>query len=322
MVLRDHDESKGKSASSLNTNTPISKVISREREPNTFTIHSSPPARSIHSLKKKVASTEYKSTDILPGESEANYVERQRLLNEKAREEHIAKMNHLFPHLGDEAIAPILMKPSSSNPRPTSNSKSCFYHEQPKDTPAPQSVSSSNSSLSGNSNSALKYVRMVKAGIPVAAVESRMRSEGIDPALLEIDSIQNDISTPAYMPVLPRERLFSDSKTTPQNTNTPMIGSASKSKEFLKHQIIDTKVINNYKKMVTAGVPLAAVKAKMSSEGLDPALLDGPVVEASNAPSSATSSTSNQQLEKYKKMVKVSHKQNMSPFCLDKGYTN
>jgi hypothetical protein len=82
-------------------------------------------------------------------------------------------------------------------------------------------------------------MKMLKAGVPSAAVQAKMLSEGVDPKLLDDAS---------------------DKRSSP-----PVTSSSATCENYVN--------IEKYSKMVKAGVPVAAVKAKMTIEGVDASLL-------------------------------------------------
>jgi len=87
-----------------------------------------------------------------------------------------------------------------------------------------------------------KYHKMLKAGVPLGAVKAKMTAEGVNPNLLEaVDN--NKVTTATAVSV--------DIVTT----------------------VKDNASLDKYHKMLKAGVPLGAVKAKMTAEGINPDLL-------------------------------------------------
>jgi hypothetical protein len=92
-----------------------------------------------------------------------------------------------------------------------------------------------------------KFFRMLKAGIPAAAVKNKMTQEGFDPNLL--DNQPTDLA-----PVdLPKK-------------------SGAEAEELVACK--DHPVYSKYFKMLKVGLPVANVKAKMEQEGYDPTILD------------------------------------------------
>lgn len=94
-----------------------------------------------------------------------------------------------------------------------------------------------------------KYFRMVKAGIPIAAVKVKMEQEGFDATFL--DYKPTDL-VPANLP----KKL--------------QISTADEEMVACK----DHPVYSKYFKMLKVGLPLANVRAKMEQEGYDPSILD------------------------------------------------
>ena len=303
-------------------------------------------------------------TDVLVGESEAEYVARQRKLNEQRREQHIARMKRLFPDLGNEAVASIIKTPLpelSSTPasRNTKESKkategtcddvSATRGVTPTVTPLVVSISASASSSSKDAritssaksaSSAIKYARMVKAGIPIQAVKNRMLSEGLDPSLLD-EALTQSTSATKYAS-MPQERLFlpESSVETPvdkdnQSNQAPLttnVKSATLNKDAsgsnatasldvnsskITKTLVDDKrnedttastatALKRFEKMVRAGVPIAAVKAKVVADGLDPSALDAVLDKSLVTTSSSTTTTpASDTVEKFQKMLKA-----------------
>ena len=96
----------------------------------------------------------------------------------------------------------------------------------------------------------VKFYKMLKIGLPAAAVKQKMQQEGLDPAMLD---------KPA------------DEKIPLKDTPA---GSAEESVPIGDHP----KYAKFYK-MLKVGLPLPAVKIKAQQEGLDPAMLDKPADE-------------------------------------------
>ena len=89
-----------------------------------------------------------------------------------------------------------------------------------------------------------KFAKMLKAGVPRAAVEHKMAAEGADAALLDDPRVRQWLeggASAASLPELP-------------------------------------EAVAKFAKMLKAGVPRAAVELKMAAEGADAALLDAPEV--------------------------------------------
>lgn len=94
-----------------------------------------------------------------------------------------------------------------------------------------------------------KYFRMVKAGIPVAAVKVKMTQEGFDSAILDYKPTD---FVPANLPKPPQI--------------SPSDGEMVACK--------DHPAYGKYFKMLKVGLPVANVRAKMEQEGYDPSILD------------------------------------------------
>lgn len=99
-----------------------------------------------------------------------------------------------------------------------------------------------------------KFRKLLAMGAPMAAVKAKMVQAGVDPSLLDQPQQAETIPQPPA-----------------QHTAEPPAADVSK-----------------FKKLLSMGAPLAAVKAKMVQAGLDPALLDGPVAAASTTEATLT----------------------------------
>jgi len=91
-----------------------------------------------------------------------------------------------------------------------------------------------------------KYLKMLKMHVPKGAVAAKMTAEGLDPAVLDMD------------PELPAP----SDKDADKDDDEPAIA------------IKDDPRFSKYLKMLKMHVPKGAVAAKMTAEGLDPAVLD------------------------------------------------
>lgn len=116
-----------------------------------------------------------------------------------------------------------------------------------------------------------KFKKMLKAGVPLEAVKHKMRGVGLNPSLLDDKA-----------PV----KLASDEiqKSTPE----------------------EEKIVEKFKKMLKAGVPLEAVKHKMRAEGVDPCLFDDkkPIIKQANS-EIQTDTEQEKAVSKFKKMLKA-----------------
>lgn len=96
-------------------------------------------------------------------------------------------------------------------------------------------------------NAVRKYRLMLKAGVPSAAVALKMRSEGVE------------------------ERLIRGLCGDGQGTGEPAGGEGSRkaSKKEVELDAADESKVQKYRAMLKAGVPAAAVRLKMLSEGVE-----------------------------------------------------
>eukprot|EP00975_Prorocentrum_lima_P028549 5998207-Prorocentrum_lima.AAC.1 len=78
-----------------------------------------------------------------------------------------------------------------------------------------------------------RFITMLKAGVPRAAVEMKMRSEGVDARFLDTDFVRK------------------------------MLGQKTE----------DDARFDKYKRMYKSGVPMGAIQNKMALDGLDPEAL-------------------------------------------------
>ncbi|OWZ21334.1 Formin like protein [Phytophthora megakarya] len=101
-----------------------------------------------------------------------------------------------------------------------------------------------------------KFRKLLSMGAPLDAVKGKMRQAGLDPSLLDTKSPSVEVREPTPTPSQPEALSGPD--------------------------------ISKFKKLLTMGAPLAAVKAKMTQAGLNPQLLDGP--SATTPSTSATQS--------------------------------
>eukprot|EP00968_Pinguiococcus_pyrenoidosus_P019333 scaffold2094_cov239-Pinguiococcus_pyrenoidosus.AAC.7 len=145
-----------------------------------------------------------------------------------------------------------------------------------------------------------KYFKMLKSGVPKAAVAHKMQSDGVDPSALDADPDQ------------------------PFGAGTPAVAAGPPLKDDPKY--------TKYLKMLKSGVPKAAVAHKMRSDGLDPAALDADPEQPFGTPMAAAAPSApplkdDPKYAKYLKMIKsgvpkpaVAHKMKgdgLDPAALD-----
>lgn len=90
-----------------------------------------------------------------------------------------------------------------------------------------------------------KYFKMLKVGLPPPAVKGKMQQEGVDPTMLDKDPSE----------LIP----LNDA---PAEDEGPMVA------------VGEHPLYNKFFKMLKVGLPLSAVKMKVTQEGLDPSMLD------------------------------------------------
>jgi hypothetical protein len=126
-----------------------------------------------------------------------------------------------------------------SSPSLTSQAPPPFAHESPSEfSSQPDLAISSEHVKAGEHPEYAKYFKMLKVGMPIAAVKIKMSQEGVDPAVID--------KAPTDLILLTSEQV-----------------KAGEHPEYAK-----------YFKMLKVGMPIAAVKIKMSQEGVDPAVID------------------------------------------------
>lgn len=118
-----------------------------------------------------------------------------------------------------------------------------------------------------------KFRKLLAMGAPIAAVKAKMVQAGVDPSLL--DQQQAETAPPPPAPLA--AQVAADPATTD---------------------------VSKFKKLLSMGAPLAAVKAKMVQAGLDPDLLDGPVAAAPTADAAPAATTAAVVLQTRKTLVK------------------
>ena len=100
-----------------------------------------------------------------------------------------------------------------------------------------------------------KYLKMKAVGIPFSAILHKMAQEGVDESKVHLFKIANGLKIPNNSLPLP------PSKTAEQQI--------APSKEDLKKEMQLDQSIAKYMKMKAVGIPLSAVKMKMSTDGVD-----------------------------------------------------
>ncbi|GAB9463129.1 hypothetical protein Gpo141_00000602 [Globisporangium polare] len=148
--------------------------------------------------------------------------------------------------LGFDAPSPRSATLSSSHPPPPTP----IVSEASSDEPTSSSLASSGPDIS-------KFRKLLSMGAPLAAVKAKMVQVGLDPNLLDQKVGFSEPSLPA-----PAAPVTSGSEPKPDEASESAFQGPD---------------ISKFKKLLTMGAPLAAVKAKMMQAGLDPALLDGSV---------------------------------------------
>lgn len=99
-----------------------------------------------------------------------------------------------------------------------------------------------------------KFRKLLSMGAPLPAVKAKMMQAGLDPALLDQ---KVGFTEPSASPATPEVAAAASATTSEETPQGPDI--------------------SKFKKLLSMGAPLPAVKAKMVQAGLDPALLDGPL---------------------------------------------
>lgn len=120
-------------------------------------------------------------------------------------------------------------------------------------------IATESSTMASSGPDISKFRKLLSMGAPLAAVKAKMVQAGLDP-----DLIDQKVGF-AESPPAPAAPASSGSESKPDEVSE----SASQGPD-----------VSKFKKLLTMGAPLAAVKAKMMQAGLDPALLDGPVPAA------------------------------------------
>ncbi|TYZ59125.1 hypothetical protein PybrP1_000050 [[Pythium] brassicae (nom. inval.)] len=99
-----------------------------------------------------------------------------------------------------------------------------------------------------------KFRKLLSMGAPLAAVKAKMVQAGLDPALLDQKAGFSGVAA-------------SPEPTAMKSTEGPSTSVAT----------VEDADVSKFKKLLSMGAPLAAVKAKMVQAGVDPALLDKPI---------------------------------------------
>ncbi|TMW63406.1 hypothetical protein Poli38472_002347 [Pythium oligandrum] len=101
-----------------------------------------------------------------------------------------------------------------------------------------------------------RFRKLLAMGAPLEAVKAKMRQAGLDPVLLDRKSVSQPSATTSSTP------------STPEPAAAPSVPASRKVKD-------DPEYVKFFK-LQAMGAPAAAVKAKMTQAGLNPALLDTP----------------------------------------------
>ncbi|KAJ0402772.1 hypothetical protein P43SY_009716 [Pythium insidiosum] len=125
----------------------------------------------------------------------------------------------------------------------------------------PTALSSSSGSDVSSTPDISKFHKLLAMGAPKAAVRAKMQQAGLDPGLLD----QPTVATPTVTTVAsalagtpPQTQPIPSSQPTPQDPPPTTSGTD----------------VSKFRKLLSMGAPLAAVKAKMVQAGLDPELLE------------------------------------------------
>lgn len=144
-------------------------------------------------------------------------------------------------------------------------------------TPSPRSSKTNTSTTAAEAAPSVvsvnisKFKKLLDMGAPMAAVKAKMMQAGVDPNLLELKQTGFSAPTAAATPV-----------------DTPVA---------VQHSVVPDSSdldVSKFKKLLSMGAPLAAVKAKMVQAGIDPSLLDNappPVSSAAPTTSQAAPET-------------------------------
>ncbi|KAE9360467.1 hypothetical protein PR003_g181 [Phytophthora rubi] len=147
------------------------------------------------------------------------------------------------------------MQQAGINPDLLNEQQGFIPKASPKPVATPENMTPESHTDVAVGSDVSKFRKLLSMGAPLEAVKAKMRQAGLDPNLLDqkasvTPAVKEPILTPASMP---------------EPTSGPGI--------------------SKFKKLLAMGAPLAAVKAKMTQAGLDPALLDGPSSAVSPASS-------------------------------------
>lgn len=97
-----------------------------------------------------------------------------------------------------------------------------------------------------------KYFRMINAGVPKQAVKNKLMQEGLDPDVVDKDPNE----------MIPRETKKAEEPPSAPEEKVEMVA------------LQDHPIYSKYVKMLKVGLPMGAVKNKMTQEGHDCAVLD------------------------------------------------
>ncbi|GLD93157.1 hypothetical protein PINS_up001749 [Pythium insidiosum] len=102
-----------------------------------------------------------------------------------------------------------------------------------------------------------KFRKLLAMGAPKAAVRAKMQQAGVDPDLLDEPCAASSAALPSSLPPVPTP---APQAAAPETKEPPPTTSGAD--------------VSKFRKLLSMGAPLAAVKAKMVQAGLDPALLE------------------------------------------------
>lgn len=148
------------------------------------------------------------------------------------------------------SLSPEIMEPLAS-PAPSTLPK---LKIAPEIAIEPTHHSESESAAPMTGTDVAKFRKLLSMGAPKEAVRAKMRQAGLDPDLLEEKQGFNDVVSP------------------PKPAVTPIVlETETKADEATASGTAD---VSKFRKLLSMGAPLEAVKAKMRQAGLDPALLE------------------------------------------------
>ncbi|KAJ0391246.1 hypothetical protein P43SY_010289 [Pythium insidiosum] len=122
----------------------------------------------------------------------------------------------------------------------------------------PTALSSNSGSDVSSTPDISKFHKLLAMGAPKAAVRAKMQQAGIDPGLLDQPTVATPTEASALAGTPPQTQPIPSSQATPQDPPPTTSGTD----------------VSKFRKLLSMGAPLAAVKAKMVQAGLDPELLE------------------------------------------------